>query len=348
MMTPGKGQDLDAAIDATIRRALAEDIGDGDVTTLCTIAPDAGRLLVKAAGVIAGLEVARAVFARVERTRLLARYVDGDSVDARTIIGDVAGPGRAILSGERVALNFLQRMSGVATATRQFVDTVRGTRAVILDTRKTAPGLRALDKWAVRVGGGRNHRMGLYDMVLIDAGGGNLRHRIERHAAGGFERDTADHAHRRRGLDPGSGGPSPRRRCSTPTDRGRGHNTLRPGNDLEAPRRRRLVWRARRCWRGWSGATARPAPSSGLARGDSSCLIDHRRALTRFTSAFAKLVVPEDDGVALAREPLDLVHELSLAVQLRLRLRAAQSSTSSRIDTSAGHDVAAEEERHRA
>jgi nicotinate-nucleotide pyrophosphorylase (carboxylating) len=170
-MTPGNRRDVDPAIETTIRRALAEDIGDGDVTTLCTIAPDAwvtGRLLAKTGGVIAGFEVVQAVFACVdERTQLRARCVDGDRVEARTIIADVSGPGRAVLSGERVALNFLQRMSGVATATRRFVDAVRGTRAVILDTRKTAPGLRALDKWAVRLGGGHNHRMGLYDMVLI-------------------------------------------------------------------------------------------------------------------------------------------------------------------------------------
>jgi nicotinate-nucleotide pyrophosphorylase (carboxylating) len=196
MMAPGDGQDLDPAIDAMIGRALAEDIGDGDVTTLCTIPPDAwvtGRLLVKAAGVIAGLEVARAVFAHVdERTQLLARCGDGDRVEARTVIGDVAGPGRAILSAERVALNFLQRMSGVATATRRFVDAVRGTRAVILDTRKTAPGLRALDKWAVRVGGGRNHRMGLYDMVLIKdnhiAAVGSIRGAVARVRAGDTRR----------------------------------------------------------------------------------------------------------------------------------------------------------------
>jgi nicotinate-nucleotide pyrophosphorylase (carboxylating) len=170
-MIPHEQQDQAPTIQAAIRRALAEDIGDGDVTTLCTVASEAwvtGRLLAKSAGVVAGLEVARDVFLCVdERTRLLARCTDGDRVEARTVIAEIRGPGRAILSGERVALNFLQRMSGVATATRRFVDAVRDTRAVILDTRKTAPGLRALDKWAVRLGGGRNHRLGLYDMVLI-------------------------------------------------------------------------------------------------------------------------------------------------------------------------------------
>jgi nicotinate-nucleotide pyrophosphorylase (carboxylating) len=146
-------------------------VGDGDVTTLCTIGPDAwvtGRLLAKAPGIVAGLEVVRAVFAHLDaRVRLAPRVVDGDAVAARTVLAEISGPGRAVLSGERVALNFLQRMSGIATLTGRFVEAVRGTRAVILDTRKTAPGLRALDKWAVRLGGGRNHRMGLYDAVLI-------------------------------------------------------------------------------------------------------------------------------------------------------------------------------------
>lgn len=158
-------------IDAIVRRALEEDIGDGDVTTMCTIGPDVratGGLLVKASGVVAGLEIARAVFAHVDtRVSIVPHLADGDVVAARTVLADIDGPARAVLSGERVALNFLQRMSGIATMTRRFVDAVRGTRAAILDTRKTVPGLRVLDKWAVRLGGGQNHRMGLYDMVLI-------------------------------------------------------------------------------------------------------------------------------------------------------------------------------------
>jgi nicotinate-nucleotide pyrophosphorylase (carboxylating) len=112
--------------------------------------------------------VVRAVFGQLDaRVRFAARVADGDPVEARTVVAEISGPGRAVLTGERVALNFLQRMSGIATLTRRFVEATRGTRAVILDTRKTAPGLRALDKWAVRLGGGHNHRMGLYDMVLI-------------------------------------------------------------------------------------------------------------------------------------------------------------------------------------
>jgi len=161
----------DDAIDAIIRLALTEDLGDGDVTTLNTIPADAaytGDFLVKAAGVIAGLQVAARVFATLDPTvQFQALVADGDRVSHGDIVAAVTGPGRAILSGERVALNLLQRMSGIATATRRYVDAVAGTHAVILDTRKTAPGLRVLDKWAVRLGGGQNHRIGLYDMALI-------------------------------------------------------------------------------------------------------------------------------------------------------------------------------------
>jgi nicotinate-nucleotide pyrophosphorylase (carboxylating) len=161
----------DDTLDAIVRLALAEDLGDGDVTTLNTIPPDAayaGDFLVKAPGVIAGLQVAQRVFVLLDRSvELHILAGDGDRVDRGDIVGVVTGPGRAILSGERVALNLLQRMSGIATATRRYVDAVAGTRAVILDTRKTAPGLRVLDKWAVRLGGGQNHRIGLYDMALI-------------------------------------------------------------------------------------------------------------------------------------------------------------------------------------
>ncbi len=154
-----------------IQRALAEDIGDGDVTTDCTVPADArleGTFVAKEAGVVAGLEVARLTFAQLdERVQFTPLVADGERVPAGRPIATVAGAGRALLSGERVALNFLQRMSGIATLTRRFVDAVQGTSAVILDTRKTAPGLRLFDKWAERLGGGQNHRFGLYDMVLI-------------------------------------------------------------------------------------------------------------------------------------------------------------------------------------
>ena len=158
-------------IDQIIRNALAEDIGDGDVTTMNTV-PEAAQLsgifLAKEAGVVAGLEVVRQVFHQVDPSVVFtALAADGDRVDLRQVIATVEGPGQAILTGERVALNFLQRMSGIATMTRRFVDAVAGTQAVILDTRKTVPGLRVLDKWAVRLGGGQNHRIGLYDMAMI-------------------------------------------------------------------------------------------------------------------------------------------------------------------------------------
>jgi nicotinate-nucleotide pyrophosphorylase (carboxylating) len=158
-------------IDHIIRNALAEDIGDGDVTTLNTIPADAvlhGVFLAKEAGVMAGLEVVRRVFLHVDPSvEVQFHVVDGDRVEPLQVFGAIRGPGRALLTGERVALNFLQRMSGIATLTRRYVDAVAGTRAVILDTRKTAPGLRVLDKWAVRLGGGQNHRIGLYDMAMI-------------------------------------------------------------------------------------------------------------------------------------------------------------------------------------
>jgi nicotinate-nucleotide pyrophosphorylase (carboxylating) len=158
-------------LEPIILGALAEDIGDGDITTLCTVLPETlltGRFVAKKAGVMAGLAVARLTFALVdERVEFTPRVADGDQVTSGQILATVQGPGRALLSGERVALNFLQRMSGIATLTRRFVNAVQDTSATILDTRKTAPGLRLLDKWAVRLGGGQNHRFGLYDMALI-------------------------------------------------------------------------------------------------------------------------------------------------------------------------------------
>ena len=154
-----------------IARALAEDVGDGDVTTKWTV-PFAKRadavIIAKADGVIAGLDVARWVFEAIdEAIAFAARVKDGARVGAGDVLAEVSGPARGLLTGERVALNFLQRMSGIATMTAQFVEAVQGTNAQVLDTRKTAPGLRVLDKYAVVAGGGANHRAGLYDMVLI-------------------------------------------------------------------------------------------------------------------------------------------------------------------------------------
>jgi nicotinate-nucleotide pyrophosphorylase (carboxylating) len=158
-------------IRAIVRRALTEDVGDGDVTTECTVPADqwlTGRVVSKAHGVLAGLDVAALAFTLLdERVKVTRVVVDGQSVDPAQILATIAGPTRALLTGERTALNLLQRMSGIATAARQFADAVQGTRAVILDTRKTAPGLRVLDKAAFAIGGGQNHRIGLFDMVMI-------------------------------------------------------------------------------------------------------------------------------------------------------------------------------------
>lgn len=163
--------ELSAEVLESIRRALAEDIGAGDVTTDCIIPASAnlrGQIVAKQNGVVAGLEVARLVFEQLGKGITFQAHVgDGAVVAAGTLIAEVNGSARALLTGERTALNFLGRMSGIATLTRRFVDAVSGTDTVILDTRKTAPGLRFSDKLAVRLGGGQNHRTGLFDMVLI-------------------------------------------------------------------------------------------------------------------------------------------------------------------------------------
>ncbi len=165
----------------TVALALEEDLGSGDISSEWTVSASSrgwAELVAKAGGVIAGLEVAAEVFRQADpAVAFEPKRVDGDRVEPGDVVAEVSGPVRGILGGERTALNFLQRMSGVATRTRQYVNAVEGTDARILDTRKTAPGLRVLDKYAVAVGGGRNHRFGLFDMVLlkenhIEAAGG--------------------------------------------------------------------------------------------------------------------------------------------------------------------------------
>jgi nicotinate-nucleotide pyrophosphorylase (carboxylating) len=162
---------LPAEVSESIRGALAEDIGAGDVTTDSIVPANAslrGRIVAKQTGVVAGLQVAAAVFRELDQgITFVSTIADGAKLETKTVVAEVAGPARALLTGERTALNFLGRMSGIATLTRQFVDAVASTHAVILDTRKTAPGLRFTDKLAVRLGGGQNHRTGLFDMVLI-------------------------------------------------------------------------------------------------------------------------------------------------------------------------------------
>ncbi len=151
--------------------ALAEDLGRGDVTTLATVPEDARAKAVLCAReplVVAGLPLAEAAFRRLApATRLSLEARDGQAIEARQVLLKVEAPARALLSAERVALNFLQRLSGIATLTARFVEAAKGTGARILDTRKTTPGWRRLEKYAVLCGGGHNHRFGLFDMVLI-------------------------------------------------------------------------------------------------------------------------------------------------------------------------------------
>jgi nicotinate-nucleotide pyrophosphorylase (carboxylating) len=158
-----------SAID-TIRRALAEDLGTGDITSECFIPADhrsSARIIAKEHGVLAGTDAAREVFRQVDPAiEVGVLKSDGDAIKPGDVILTAAGPTRALLSAERTALNFLQRLSGIATLTRRFVDAVSGTNAVILDTRKTTPGLREFERIAVRAGGGVNHRFGLFDRVL--------------------------------------------------------------------------------------------------------------------------------------------------------------------------------------
>lgn len=156
-----------------VEMALTEDIGSGDLTTEITIPARVrarGVIMVKERGIIAGLEIAGLVFKMVKRREKIqfrARVKDGDRVQRGQVVAEVSGPARSILMAERTALNFLQRLSGIATLTAEFVDKVRPYKARIMDTRKTTPGWRVLEKYAVRVGGGCNHRRGLDDGVLI-------------------------------------------------------------------------------------------------------------------------------------------------------------------------------------
>jgi nicotinate-nucleotide pyrophosphorylase (carboxylating) len=151
--------------------ALAEDVGEGDVTTDATVAEDAlgtADIVLREPGVVCGLGVVEAVFRALDPELRFERLVDeGATVTGSNPLARVSGPERAILTGERTALNFLGRLSGIATLTRRYVDAVSGTGAAILDTRKTTPGMRVLEKHAVATGGGRNHRFGLDDGVLV-------------------------------------------------------------------------------------------------------------------------------------------------------------------------------------
>lgn len=155
----------------TLRNALIEDIGTGDITTLCTIPKDktaSAMMNVRTGAVIAGLPVVQHLFHQIDPGVCCTHHTkDGSYVDSGTTVMSIEGSARSILSGERVALNFIQRLSGIATLTQQYVKSVEHTKAKVVDTRKTTPGLRLLEKYAVRIGGGHSHRMGLYDAVLI-------------------------------------------------------------------------------------------------------------------------------------------------------------------------------------
>lgn len=159
------------SIDEIIANALTEDVGDGDHTSLSCIPHDAkgkAKLVAKEDGVLAGVEVAGKVFKMVDHTtKFNALLKDGTIIKPGDVVFEVEGKSLSLLTAERLALNFLQRMSGIATKTAHYVSLIEGTGAKLLDTRKTTPNLRLLEKMAVRIGGGYNHRMGLYDMIMI-------------------------------------------------------------------------------------------------------------------------------------------------------------------------------------
>lgn len=158
-------------LDEFIRKSLQEDIGDGDHSTLACIPSEAigkAQLLVKESGVLAGVEVAKRIYELVDPSlRLTFNKKDGDSIQVGDIVFEVIGSSRNILSTERLVLNCMQRMSGIATQTAQVLKVIEGCSTRILDTRKTTPGMRFLEKWAVKIGGGENHRFGLYDMIML-------------------------------------------------------------------------------------------------------------------------------------------------------------------------------------
>lgn len=162
---------VDELEDKLIDLAFAEDIGDGDHTTLCCIPEEAvsqSHLLIKENGILAGVEVAKKVFSRFDSTlRVDVLLNDGASVKKGDIAMVVSGKIRSLLQTERLMLNIMQRMSGIATMTNKYVELLRGTKTRVLDTRKTTPGMRMLEKQAVKIGGGVNHRIGLFDMILL-------------------------------------------------------------------------------------------------------------------------------------------------------------------------------------
>ncbi|WP_299335724.1 carboxylating nicotinate-nucleotide diphosphorylase [uncultured Psychroserpens sp.] len=164
-------EQFDKEIELIIANAIREDVGDGDHSSLACIPPSAlgkAKLLVKDEGVIAGVEFAKQVFAHVDSNMKVETLIeDGSHVKYGDIVFYVEGASQSILKAERLVLNAMQRMSAIATKTKVFVDLLEGTGTKILDTRKTTPGIRALEKWAVKIGGGENHRFALYDMIML-------------------------------------------------------------------------------------------------------------------------------------------------------------------------------------
>ncbi len=164
-------EQFDKEIDGIISNAIREDIGDGDHSSLSCIPTTAmgkAKLLVKDEGIIAGIEFAKAVFNYVDSKMKVETLIEeGSKVKYGDIVFYVEGASQSILKAERLVLNAMQRMSAIATKTRQFVDLLEGTGTKVLDTRKTTPGIRAIEKWAVKIGGGENHRFALYDMIML-------------------------------------------------------------------------------------------------------------------------------------------------------------------------------------
>jgi nicotinate-nucleotide pyrophosphorylase (carboxylating) len=196
MVVATRARELDAsAVERLVRSTLAEDVGLGDVTTEATVDAAAtceARLLLKEPGVVCGLPVAEAVFRALDPDVRFERLVaDGEALSETGAIARLSGSARAVLTGERTALNFVGRLTGIATLTRRFVEAVAGTDCAILDTRKTTPGLRVLEKYAVRCGGGRNHRFGLDDGILVKdnhlRAAGGIRAAVDRLRAAGTE-----------------------------------------------------------------------------------------------------------------------------------------------------------------
>jgi len=164
-------QQFEKELDMIISNAIREDVGDGDHSSLACIPRDAkgkAKLLVKEAGIIAGVEMAKRIFKYVDADLKLEELInDGETVKYGDVVFYVEGSSQSILKSERIVLNVMQRMSAIATKTKEFAKLLEGTKTKILDTRKTTPGIRAIEKWAVKIGGGENHRFALYDMIML-------------------------------------------------------------------------------------------------------------------------------------------------------------------------------------